>query len=146
MTGFLVQSIQSAILNVYLAGGSSITNPGTLYMGLTTSGSVNQSTGVVTNEPAINTNGYARVAINVSGTGTFGTSSNGQITNSAAAITFPTATGGSWAGTLAVWFLSTSASTATAIMFGTLSSSVTVASGQAPTFATSALTLNATGW
>lgn len=139
MTGFLVTSEQTALLALYLNGGTKTNSP-TLYLGLCTG--VTQATGAITGEPS--GNNYSRVSIAANGTTIFGSAASGQITNSAAAITFPTASG-SW-GTLTTWFLSTSVSGGTAIMFGTLDSSVTVSASQAPTFATTKLTLDASGW
>ena len=148
MTGFLTNAQQNAILATYLNTGGSAATLGTAstYMGLSTASTGMQSAGTVTGEPTIGTASYARVTIATNGTTVFGAPSSGSITNSAGAITFPTAGTGGWSGTLAYWFLSISASTATCIMFGGLSTSVTVAQGQAPTFATSQLTLNASGW
>jgi hypothetical protein len=143
MAGFLVQSEQTKILAAYLNGGT-FTNTATLYLGLCTG--VNQTTGVVSGEPAIGTNAYARVVIAANGTTQFGAAASGAITNSGAALTFPTATPGAWTGTLTTWFLSTSATLATAIMFGALGASVTVSANQAPTFSTSQLTLTATSY
>jgi len=143
MAGFLTVAEQNKILALYLNGGT-MSNTATVYLGLCTG--VAQATGVITGEPTIGTNAYARVTIAANGTTVFGAAASGQITNSAAALTFPTATPGAWTGTLTTWFLSTVSSGGSAFMFGTLGSSITVAAGQAPTFATSQLTLNASGY
>lgn len=137
MGGFLTVAEHNKILAMYLNGGT-ITNTATIYLGLCTG--VAQATGVISGEPS--GNAYARVSIAANGTTVFGVAASSSITNSGAALTFPTATPSGWSGTLTTWFFSTNASAGTAFAFGTVTPSITVAAGQAPTFATSTLTLN----
>lgn len=143
MTGFLTVYTQNKLL-AHMLNGVAFSAPTTWYIGLATA--VNQSTGAVTGEPAINTNAYARVPVAVNGVTVFGAAASGSTTNSAAAITFPTANGGAWTGTLTKWFASDAATAGNILAFGDLGTSVTVAANQAPNFPTSTFTLNGSGW
>jgi hypothetical protein len=146
--GFLSHLAINAILNYYLNGGSMTTiTSSKLYLGLATG--LTAATGAITGEPAT-ANGYNRVEINVgSSTPVFGATTNGVITNNNATLTFPTNTTSDW-GQLGYWFISTTGTpgAGTWIMGGQINSGsgVTVAVNQAPTFATSQLTLTATDW
>jgi hypothetical protein len=149
MTGILATAEQTALLALYLNGGSK-TNTATVYMGLCTG--VTQNGGTITGEPTIGTNGYARVSIAANGTTVFGAASAGAISNTAA-ITFPTSTGAWSAGaTLSYWFLSTASTAGTAFMYGLIDNGAAAdgvavtATNQIVSFIAGALVLTASSW
>lgn len=122
--------------------GAAWTQPATLYVGLCTSVAAD---GTVTGEPAIGTNNYARAVIdNNDTTNVWGAASNGSVTNSSGIIQFNTASGNWGAGALTTFFVTdqlNATGSGVALYYGTLSSSITVVSGDQPTFNTSQLTV-----
>lgn len=129
--------LKNAFLNTLHGNGTAYTKPTTVYVGLATSVAAD---GTITGEPT--TNGYARVTVTNNTAGTFGTSTTGSITNSAAIIQFAQATSTGW-GSLSVFFVSDSLTGNTNTLYwGDLSSPITVAGGDQPTFNTSQLTVS----
>jgi hypothetical protein len=127
--------LEAGILD-YVFGKQTLTQPTTLYLGVATG--VDED-GTVHGEPTIGVNGYARVAITNNNTN-FPNATGGSKANGAV-FTFPAATG-SW-GTVEVFFLSDSATSATTntLGYGDLTVHKTVGDGDTLSFAIGALTI-----
>ena len=147
MTAFLTTVEQNAYLNARYTGGASISNTA-LYIGLSTASP--GSAGSMTNEPT-STGGYARVSVGATGTTIFGSATTGVLTNSNAAITFPSSTA-AWstgATPLTYWFIADSQTigAGTVKSYGQLTAANTVNSATlSPSFLVSQLTLDSSGW
>jgi hypothetical protein len=117
--------------------GAAYTQPTHVYVGLCTSVAAD---GTITGEPS--GNGYARVEVdNNNTTATWGAASNGAITNSAAIIQFPACDTNGW-GALDTFFVSdNSTGNTNTLYWGDLTTEITVAVGDQPTFNTSQLTV-----
>lgn len=113
-----------------LFGKQAYTPPSTLYLGLCTS----VTGGVVTGEPTIGTNGYARVAIvNSDISTTWGAASGGVKLNANSTVVFPAPVGSAW-GTFPMFFFSDAATAGDILLSGTLAPPVVTAVGIPPTF------------
>lgn len=112
-------------VNDQLFGAQDYSEPATWYLGLCTSVAAN---GTITGEHSGDS--YARVEI-TNNTTNWNTSSGGATSNKVD-FTFPEASGSGW-GALDTWFLSSSSSGGTALIWGTMTE-VTPASGQTPVF------------
>jgi hypothetical protein len=128
MAGFS-NYLRNKILD-HLFGKSTYTTP-TVYVALSTANPLGDGSGIA--EPS--GNGYARVA---SSSSDWSDASSFEIQN-AATITFPTATG-SW-GTIAYFALYDAASGGNLLVYGTLSTSSSIISGQTPAFASGDLSI-----
>lgn len=128
----LSNTIENDLL-AHLVGKTAWTMPSSVYVALFTTIPADDGTGGV----EVTGGAYARV---LTSGATWTTPSAGAITT-AALITFPIATAG-W-GTVTSVGLYTASSGGTLLAFGSLTSSVTVLSGQAPSFAIGDLDLTA---
>lgn len=144
-SGFNVE-LKNAILNYYFGYASS--PYATLYVGLCTSVADN---GTVTGEPSIGTNGYARASIANNGTTVFSSATTGSKTNANAIVQFPQCTGTAWTNgtnqTFTTFFITEQQSatgSGVALCWGDLTSNITIAVGDQPTFNTSQLTISIT--
>lgn len=142
MAVWMTSAEMAAYLNARFTGGPAISNT-ELYMGFTTA--TPGPSGSFTNEPT-SAGSYARLPIGATGTTKFGTTSNGVITNSEGALTFPTSSA-AWstgATPLTHWFIATSGTIGSGKMlyYGALTSPITVnAANLAPSFAPGQLSL-----
>lgn len=140
MAGSFSNYTETAILN-YIFRGTSPSFPATGYVALFTTAPSDAGTG---GTEVANANGYQRVSIAMS-SATFGAASSGNpssITNSAAAISFPTATTGSW-GTVVAFGIYDSGTygAGNLLVWADLTTSKTVNVGDTASFATSQLTV-----
>jgi hypothetical protein len=110
-------------------GKQSYTDPSTLYFGLCTGCTI---AGVVTGEPTIGVNGYARVAVVNNDIATTWSAAAAEVkTNANSTIQWPAITGSPW-GTLTVCIISDAASGGNILWYGTLGSPIVTAVGMQP--------------
>ncbi len=127
----------------WLLRGQAYTPPATVYIGLSTTATADDSFGT---EPS--GNNYGRVAVSASlanwagtqaaGSTTASTGTGGQTSNNVA-VNFPTPSG-SW-GTATHWFISDAASGGNLLFHSPLTASKTIGSGDTVSFANGALTV-----
>lgn len=136
MAGSFSDYLEKKLLD-HVLGGVAYTPPATVYVGLATAAITDATTGTTVTEP---TGGaYARVAVTNNATnwpaasGTTATKKNGT------EIAFPEATAG-W-GTVTYFFIADAATEGNILMWGSLSASKTVDSGDLPRFNTDSLTV-----
>lgn len=120
--------LENALCN-HVFRNTAMTSPTTVYVALHTADPTDAGT---TGEVSTTSTGYARTAV------TFGAPSNGVITNSGA-VTFPTATG-SW-GTITHFSIKDASTSGNTLVYGALTASKTVASGDSIQFATGQLSI-----
>ncbi len=127
----------------FLFRGQSLTAPGTIYVGLSTSACSDSSTGT-----EVATGSYARVAVgsslaNWAGTqspgSTSASSGTGGQTSNNGAVSFPTPSAG-W-GTVSHWFLSDASTSGNLLFCSPLTLSKTINSGDTVSFAGGSLTV-----
>ena len=136
----ITHATANSILNAFFGRTNQITLASTCYIGLSTT--TPTATGDNFTEPS-EANGYAKVLIgnyNQSNTMLMEGASGGSISNTNSIIFFPEATA-SW-GTITHFGIFTSKSATTPIMWGALSTSITVPSGYIPIFRAGALTVS----
>jgi len=136
----ITQSTANSILNAFFGRSSSVSIASTCYIALSTT--TPNATGGNFTEPSSD-GGYARVLIgssNQSNTFLMSAASNGAISNTDNIIFFPEART-SW-GTITHFGLFTSKTGGTPVMWGALSSSVSVPSGYIPIFRAGALNVS----
>ena len=136
----ITNATANSILNAFFGRTNQISLASTCYIGLSTT--TPTSTGDNFTEPS-EANGYAKVLIgnyNQSNTMLMEAASGGSISNTNSIIFFPEALA-SW-GTITHFGIFTSKSSSTPIMWGALSSSITVPSGYIPIFRAGALTVS----
>ena len=136
----ITHATANSILNAFFGRTNQITLGSTCYIGLSTT--TPTATGDNFTEPS-EANGYAKVLIgnyNQSNTMLMEGASGGSISNTNSIIFFPEATA-SW-GTITHFGIFTSKSATTPIMWGALSTSITVPSGYIPIFRAGALTVS----
>lgn len=136
MTGSFSDYLEKKLLD-HVLGGVAYTPPATVYVGLATEAITDATTGTTVAEP---TGGaYARVAVTNNATnwpaasGTTATKKNGT------EIAFPEATAG-W-GTVTYFFIADAATGGNILMWGSLSASKTIDSGDLPRFNPDSLTV-----
>lgn len=136
MTGSFSDYLEKKLLD-HVLGGVAYTPPATVYVGLATAAITDATTGTTVAEP---TGGaYARVAVTNNATnwpaasGTTATKKNGT------EIAFPEATA-EW-GTITYFFIADAATEGNILMWGSLSDSKTIDSGDLPRFNANALTV-----
>lgn len=136
----ITHATANSILNAFFGRTNQITLASTCYIGLSTT--TPTATGDNFTEPS-EANGYAKVLIgnyNQSNTMLMEAASGGSISNTNSIIFFPEALA-SW-GTITHFGIFTSKSSTTPIMWGALSTSITVPSGYIPIFRAGALTVS----
>ena len=136
----ITNATANSILNAFFGRTNQISLASTCYIGLSTT--TPTATGDNFTEPS-EANGYAKVLIgnyNQSNTMLMEAASGGSISNTNSIIFFPEALA-SW-GTITHFGIFTSKSSSTPIMWGALSSSITVPSGYIPIFRAGALTVS----
>jgi len=136
----ITNATANSILNAFFGRTNQISLASTCYIGLSTT--TPTATGDNFTEP-LETSGYSKVLIgnyNQSNTMLMDAASGGSISNTNSIIFFPEATA-SW-GTITHFGIFTSKSSSTPIMWGALSSSITVPSGYIPIFRAGALTVS----
>ena len=130
-------STANSILNAFFGRSQNVSLASTCYIGLSTT--TPDSSGSNFTEPD-STTGYSKVLIgnyNQSNTQLMDAASGGTISNTSNIIFFPEATA-SW-GTITHFGIFTSKSATTPIMWGALSTSISVPSGYIPIFRAGAL-------
>lgn len=115
--------------------GQNASAPATLYVGLATEAPTETTTGTTVSEPS--GGAYARVSKTNNSTN-FSAASSSTKTN-ATDVDFPTPTA-SW-GTVRYWILCDASSGGNLLMWGRLSTPITIASGAAPTLAAGAMSI-----
>lgn len=136
----ITTSTANSILNAFFGRQNQISLGSTCYIGLSTTTPANDGSNFT--EPESDT-GYARVLIgnsSQSGTQLMSAASGGSISNTDNIIFFPEALA-SW-GTITYFGIFSSKSASTPIMFGALSTSISVPSGYIPIFRAGALTVS----
>ncbi|MGI6710920.1 MAG: phage tail fiber protein [Bacilli bacterium] len=136
----ITNATANSILNAFFGRTNQISLASTCYIGLSTT--TPTATGDNFTEPS-EANGYAKVLIgnyNQSNTMLMEAASGGSISNTNSIIFFPEALA-SW-GTITHFGIFTSKSSTTPIMWGALSTSITVPSGYIPIFRAGALTVS----
>ena len=136
----ITNATANSILNAFFGRTNQISLASTCYIGLSTT--TPTATGDNFTEPS-EANGYAKVLIgnyNQSNTMLMEAASGGSISNTNSIIFFPEALA-SW-GTITHFGIFTSKSSSTPIMWGALSTSITVPSGYIPIFRAGALTVS----
>lgn len=136
----ITNATANSILNAFFGRTNQITLASTCYIGLSTT--TPTATGDNFTEPS-EANGYSKVLIgnyNQSNTMLMEAASGGSISNTNSIIFFPEALAG-W-GTITHFGIFTSKSSSTPIMWGALSTSITVPSGYIPIFRAGALTVS----
>ncbi len=136
----ITNATANSILNAFFGRTNQISLASTCYIGLSTT--TPTATGDNFTEPP-EANGYAKVLIgnyNQSNTMLMEAASGGSISNTNSIIFFPEALAG-W-GTITHFGIFTSKSSSTPIMWGALSTSITVPSGYIPIFRAGALTVS----
>lgn len=118
--------LENALCN-HVFRNSALTAPAAVYVALYTSDPTDADSGT-----EVSGNAYARQAV------TFGAPSNGVISNTGA-VTFPTATG-SW-GTITHFGIRDAATVGNLLVYGALTASKTVASGDSIQFAVGQLSI-----
>lgn len=137
--GYISDRIANSLVDE-LFGGVGYTPPATLYIGL----SLQAPGDAGSSDTPPTGSGYARVA-KTNNTTNFPSASSRQKTNGTA-VTFPTATGGSW-GTVTHWTVYESATGGTAdfVGWGTLDAPQTVNAGTYLEFGTGSMVFKSTG-
>ncbi|CAN7360675.1 phage tail fiber protein [Paenibacillus sp. LjRoot56] len=117
-TGYAISNyLENAILNHFLRGGSAVSQPSAIYLGLFT-----DAAGIVADQPTTEVSGgsYARTAVTCSASTTGTTANTGD-------VTFPTASA-SW-GTINYVGVFDASTSGNLLFWGALTASKTVASG-----------------
>lgn len=130
-TGYALSNyIENAVLNHFLRGGSAVSQPAGIHVGLFT-----DATGIAADQPTTEVSGgaYARTAA------TFGASTTGTTSNSVD-ITFPVATAG-W-GTVNYVGVFDAATGGNLLFWGALTASKTIANGDTFKITTGSLTVS----
>lgn len=136
----ITHTTANAILNAFFGRSNQITLASTCYIGLSTT--TPTAAGENFTEPA-EASGYSKVLIgnyNQSSTLLMEAASLGSISNTNSIIFFPEATA-TW-GTITHFGIFTTKNSTTPIMWGALSTSITVPSGYIPIFRAGALTVS----